>query len=62
MKVVADCGNLYYYKQRAIEMITTTFTNSSDPEVKTSLRQAIGLLALALAEMENGQAKIKNPR
>lgn len=44
MKVIADVGNSEYYQTRAIEELTGD---------SGSLRMAIGLLALAIADIES---------
>lgn len=62
MKVVADCGDKNYYMTRAIEMIHTSKDAGVGYDVAGGLRQAIGLLALALAEIESGQTQTKNKR
>jgi hypothetical protein len=47
MKVIADNGNIEYYQIRAIELITTAKDAGDSRELL--LKQAIGLLALAIA-------------
>jgi hypothetical protein len=60
MKVVTEAGNKNYFMIRAVEMIRSEY-DSATAEAR-GLRQAIGLLVLAIAEVENGQAKITNKR
>lgn len=57
MKIVADNGDINYYMTRAIEAIQTSRAQNN---FTGGLRQAIQLLVLALAELENGQAKTPN--
>lgn len=52
MKVIADTGNKEYYLLRAMETIQGARELANPTK---ELRQAIGLLALALVEIENGR-------
>jgi hypothetical protein len=52
MKVIADVGDPMYYQQRAIELIRLEEHRSRNPAAVKSLKQAIGLLALAVVELE----------
>jgi hypothetical protein len=53
--VICDVGNPLYYQQRACEIIKTNTGNTQ------SLRTAISLLALAIAEIELNDNYRENP-
>ena len=55
MKVIADVQDPMYYQQRAVEIIRNESHRSRNPVAVKSLRQAIGLLALAVVELEAKQ-------
>ena len=52
MSVIAECGDPYYYQQRAIEMIRSVESQSRTRSCVPALKQAIALLTLAVAEIE----------
>ena len=52
MKVIADVGDPAYYQQRAVEIIRNEESRARNPVAVASLKQAVGLLALAIVELE----------
>jgi hypothetical protein len=62
MTVIADVGDPRYYQQRAMELIQLQAHRAQNKAAIPSLKQAIGLLALAVVELELKEAKPTAPQ
>lgn len=62
MQVIADVRDPAYFQQRAVEIIRNESGRARNPVAIDSLKQAIGLLALSVVELELKTAKVVAPR
>jgi hypothetical protein len=62
MAIIADVGDPMYYQQRVVELVRAEGHRSRNKAAIPALKQAIGLLALAVVELELKEAKPTAPR